>query len=70
MCGKVIQCFLLKNAGEQSLLNLGSADPSFEIPDPLPLPFSSWSGLTKKARRVYAAYSRFLELAPTPGRSE
>ena len=52
----------LKNAAEQSLLNLRSADPSFEVPEPLPLPFSSWSGLTKKARRVYITYSRFLEL--------
>ena len=44
-----------------------SADPSFEIPDPLPLPLSSWSGLTRKARRVYITYSRFLEIGPTPG---
>ena len=44
--------FPLKNAAEQSLPNLGFADPSFEVPDPLPLPFSSWSGLTQKARFV------------------
>ena len=59
--------FPLKNAAEQSLLNLGSADPSVEVPEPLPLPFSSWSGLTKKARRIYITYSRFLEIGPTPG---
>ena len=51
--------FPLKNAAEQSLLKLGSADPSFEVPDPLPLPFSFWS--------VYVTYSRFLELGPAPG---
>ena len=61
--------FPLRKAAEQSLLNFGSADPSFKIPNLLPLPFSSLSGLglTETAHRVYITYSRFLEIGPAPG---
>ena len=57
--------FLLKDASEIALSQLGVDE--VVMPDPLPLPFSTADVIRKKARRVYITYARFLELGPTPG---
>ena len=57
--------FPLRNAAERALQLCG--DDDFQIPNPLPLPFSSEDVIKKKSRRVYITYSRFLKLGPTPG---